>query len=505
MFKQKLEKKPWLIKSTCTALLTSLLVACGSSSDDSGVGYVKFYNASSNAPDIIFTVDEDLETSETDAVEITYNGLGYGEALSYAQYPSASYFYELAWQDDDSSERSELAIIDQGPLEITEDTMHFVVIDNDVQLAQVSVYQYPMIADDDDDTYDLFNLRVLNSQEVPLDVYYSKTDETFNEAILFDTANYQTLLENQKLEQGSYIFYLTASGDTDVVFESEEVAFSYSAQYLMAIRENPSNSQSPYLMDRISNTAIVALSDVNAQAQVSFYNAIGLADEYFPEYQGEVDVYLQGTDNDPVAQAIAIGQYTESVVNENGDFSLDVLISGQNQSLLKNHLLSLPENSAKTVFLYGDEEYVDEDGDGDVDEDGDGQVDEIEFTVHSLVVDNSQLTGLYSHQVMLVNLIDDELYSAVNAYFVRSSETITTADNKLAAGYADTDSLTLNNNTYEVYLTAKDNSSDVILASFEMILDETSSNQFLVIEEDDNSPTGFSATLLAQHLLTNSE
>ena len=103
------------------------------------------------------------------------------------------------------------------------------------------------------------------------------------------------------------------------------------------------------------------------QAQVSFYNAIGLADEYLPEYQGEIDIYLQGTDNDPVAQALAIGQYTESVVNENGDFSLDVLISGQNQSLLKNHLLSLPENSAKTVFLYGDEEYIDEDGDGDVD------------------------------------------------------------------------------------------------------------------------------------------
>lgn len=478
--------------------LSSLVYACGSSSSDDGVGYVKFYNASSNSPDIIFTVDENLETSETDEVEITYNALGYGEVLSYAQYSASDYFYELAWQDGDSSERSELEVIEQGDLFVEKDLMHFVVIDGDIQSPSINVYQYPIIDDEDDDTYDLFNLRVLNTQDVAVDVYYSKPDETFNEAILFDTASYQALAENQKLEQGSYVIYLTESGMTDVVFESEEIAFSYSAQYLLAIRENPSSSLSPFIVDRISNSSSTALADVNAEAQLSIYNAVTPNTDLLPDYNGAIDIYLDDTESEPLIESLNYGNTSVAKTIENGDFSLGVKASDADLFLMKNHLISLPENSVKTVFLFSDEEYVDDDNDGDVDEDGDGQVDEIELNIHSLAVEHSLLSGLYSQQITMINLVDDQLYSAVTAYFVRANETISNAENKISAGFADTSSVTLNNNTYQVYIVARESSSEVILSDFELTLDESSTNLFLVIEQNDNAPTGFKATLLPQ-------
>ena len=55
-------------------------------------------------------------------------------------------------------------------------------------------------------------------------------------------------------------------------------------------------------------------------------------------------------------------------------------------------------------------EVADWDGDGDVDEDGDGQVDEIEITLNSLVVDNSQAESIYTHQINVINLIDHDAF-----------------------------------------------------------------------------------------------
>lgn len=493
------------LKLLGTGLLTSMLVACNSSDSSSSVGYVKFYHASSTAPEIIFTVDENLETSDDDEIEISYNAIGYGESLSYAEYTSGDYFYELAWQDDDSSERADLAIISQGDLSIADNMMQFVVIDGDVTAPQVNVYQYEMIEDDDDDLYSLFNLRVINTQADTLDVYYSKADETFNEAQLFDSVDYQMLASNQKLEQGSYVFYLTNAATQEVVYQSEEVTFSYSTQYVLAIRANPNNPQSPYLIDRIANTSYQTLPDVNAQAQVSLYNAIPTWPSYLPDYQGSLDVYLDIESGEPLITNLSIGELSEVKSLDNGDFSLAVNASGTDISLLKNHLLSLPENSLKTVFLYADEAYVDEDGDGDIDEDGDGQVDEVELNVHTLVVDQSTLTGTYSHDIHFVNLVDDDTYSSVQVYFVRANETISNAQNRLSAGFATTSAINLNNNTYDVFLVAQDNSSDVILANFILTLDETSQNQFLIIEQDDISATGFTASMVNQQHSTNAD
>jgi len=174
---------------------------------------------------------------------------------------------------------------------------------------------------------------------------------------------------------------------------------------------------------------------------------------------------------------------------------MSLVTSNYQSPLISNHLLPLNENTDKTIFFYLLEEAVDEDGDGDIDEDGDGHIDAIEVTVNSLVVDNNHSESIYSHQMKVINLIDqDEIiddFSSIKVYFVRSDEVIETADQSLTAIFANPSAVELLNNTYTVYIIGKLDSSELIIASTVLTLDEESKDQFIILEKDTDSATGY--------------
>jgi len=491
---------PKIVKYSVAGLFTLTLVACGSSSDDSNAtGNIKFYNASKNAPAIYLTLDENIDTDEDDEIEITFSSIEYGSALNNYEILTNDYTIELAWQDEDSSERSELEMIYQSQLTIAEDVLHFVVLTNDVTTPEVTVYDIPVIDDEDDDSYERFNLRLLNLHSVDsaVDVYMSKSDETFNEAVLAGSFSYQSLSDNQKYDQGSYVFYITNAGEQEVLFQSSAIDYYYSSQYVMVIRENSGTGSSPYVIDKLTNSSSTEYIDLNAEAEFSLYNGVALS-ELLPTYQSNLSLFIDTVDEAPEVDSLAYGELSTAVTLANGDYSFNLLSSESKESLLSNHLLSLPENANKTVFIYADEIDVDDDNDGDVDEDGDGIVDEKEINIHSLVIDNSLRESIYDHEIKMVNLVDSDDFNSVSFYFVRADETIDTADYSRSMGFADHQDIFLKNNTYQVYVVAKENSSDIILSSFELVLDEQSHEQFLVIEKSTASATGYKTSKLNQ-------
>ena len=265
----------------------------------------------------------------------------------------------------------------------------------------------------------------------------------------------------------------------------------------MAIRENNGVGSSPYILDKVSNTSIASYIDFNSEAQFTAYNAISHHD-LLPDYQGTFSLHINGVDDSPEIEALPKGELSQSIALAKGDYSIDILASDQGEALLKNHLLSLAENTHKTAFFYADEVAVDDDNDGDVDENGDGIIDELQLDIHSLVVMNSSRSSIHDHEINMVNLVDSDDFGAVTIYFVRSDETIETALYKHAVSFASSESLYLKNNTYQVYVVAKDNSSDIILNAFELTLDEESKEQFLVIETDEDQPTGYKVSLFDQ-------
>ncbi|NQZ20729.1 MAG: hypothetical protein HRT53_01635 [Colwellia sp.] len=488
--------KPMKFLTVITAVFS--LSACDSDEDSTAEGYVKLYNTANNSPAIYLTIDEDFSTSD-DEIEITYNGVPYGDVLNTSSVENGNYYFQLAWQDGDSSDINNLTSVYENSLEISGDTLQLVVISEDILSPAVMTYQIDIIDDDEDVTYDRFNFRILNmyADSEGVDVYVSKADETFNEADFIGQYSYQELSINQKFDQDDYVVYITKAGNSEVLFQSNDISFAYSGQYILAVRENDGVGSSPYLLDKISNSSIESFIDFNSEAQFNAYNAIA-KHELMPSYQGQFSLYINGVDDSPEIEALALGELSQPIALAKGDYSIDILVADKETSLLKNHLLSLEENMHKTAFFYVDEVAVDDDNDGDVDENGDGIVDEIELELHSLVVNNSSRNSIYDHEIKIINLVDSDDFTAVTLYFVRSDETIDTTTYQQAVSFAHSGSLYLKNNTYQVYAVAIDNSSRIILNSFELILDETSKEQFLVVETDDTQPTGYKVSLFDQ-------
>ena len=99
----------WKVTVVLSAAIA--LSACGGSDSDDSQGYIKFYNASSNSPGIFMTIDENLDEDDDDEFEQTFSAVQYASVGSRIQLDTQQYYIELAWQDEDSSVRSDLEIV----------------------------------------------------------------------------------------------------------------------------------------------------------------------------------------------------------------------------------------------------------------------------------------------------------------------------------------------------------------------------------------------------------
>jgi hypothetical protein len=281
-----------------------------------------------------------------------------------------------------------------------------------------------------------------------------------------------------------------------------EISYPFSNQNILAIRENFGADTTPFVIDNITSSSNIEYQASDAQANFRLYNGIQVSD-LIPRYEGTIEVssamplypeesFLQLTED------LALGTFTEGFVVENGDYEFNVKTSDSDTFLLQNQLVSLPANTQRTLFYYTSESSVDEDGDGDIDENGDGIIDETEAIIQTLVVDNSSLNRLYDHEVEIVNLVDSDDFSGITFYFVKSDESIESADTRRTVGLASSQNVVLRNNTYEVYAIANIDDRDIILDSQLLSVNEESNEQFLIFEKDVFSPTGYSMKFVDQ-------
>jgi len=490
------------------SLLLFILIGCDSSDENSAEGYVKLYNLSKDSPSIYLTLDENLSEDNDDDnhFEKTYSAIAYGNANSNISLTSQDYFYQLAWQNEDSATTEDLSVIYEHSLTIAADTIHMIVMSDSVLSPEIKVHKIAVIDDEDDTSNDLFNLSVLNmhSNQQAIDFYYSKENESFSDAILVGQYDYQQLSDNHKLDQDDYIFYITTAGSDEILFKSSSIAFAYSSQNIMVVKDNSGAGSSPYLLDKMSDSQVIEYVDAEAEAQIRAYNAVANHEE-LESYQQTFALHINGVSDAPAITSLPYGEVSDALTFASGDYSVDLTTTADNSPLLSNHLLSLMENTNKTLFFYAEQEYVDTDNDGNIDENGDGIIDEIEVNLFSLIVENSSLTSIYEHEIEIVNLIQSDDFSHVSVFFVRQDETIESATYHTETYYKNTNSLLLKNNNYHVFVVANDNGSAIILKSFELILDEQSNEQFLILEKSEDSPTGYKTTLFAQAPETGAE
>ncbi|WP_371377401.1 hypothetical protein [Thalassotalea aquiviva] len=482
--------------------LMSLLTACTDSSSDgeSNSGAVKFYNASSNSPDMFFVVDEDLDDEDEDALEFIYSNIGYGESTASKNIEDTNYFIEVSWQSEDSKDREDLTIVHQTSVNIEKEQLTLFVLDGDISESTLLQYNLPIINDENDYEEELFNFSILNlhNQYDSLQLHVSLANETFNEAVAISQFEYQQLTSNQKLEQEEYIFYLTSPDQEEILFQSEPINFPYAYQYIFMVKPSNGSGDSKFSVDILTWASFINLEHQGESGKIRVYNGIE-NHELLPNYTGEISTVLETIGDTISIDSLNIGEFSEVHSAQRGDYQIALTTSETEQPLLRNHLLTLSENVFKTVFFYLSEENVDYDGDGDVDEDGDGYVDEVEIKIQSMVVENNLNESPFQHNLQLLNLVNDDDYKSIRVYFVRSNELIQSAVHWRTVWFATPSDINLTNNTYEIYAVAEDDSSDIILASKLLVLDESSNNQFLLLERDQSSDSGYRMTLSDQN------
>ena len=458
-----------LLKQTAIATLTiSILAACNSSdSDGSNAGYIKMYNASVNAPAVQMVIDE-----------YTYPDINYAEATSYYELASDDYTVEVQWQSNEDS----FETIYEQPISIKDDYTQLLVVSGDFNSPQITVYTYEDETPDDDDNEEYtFKWLNMHTNGDAVDVYLSDENETFAQASLISSLSAETMTESYYNELGKYKFYITPAGEQEVLFESEAVNFPYKSQYIMVVRNNTGPGDSVYSIDKLSKSSSVeSLDDIDATDEMRIYNGAKESES--------IDLYLEQLGNDVVFSNLELGNFSQTKSLDFGDYSMNVIEPTTGEVLVDNHLLTLTANSDKTVFFYTDYPEETEDSDDDT-------TPELPQTL-SVTVENSNRVSIYDHQINVINFIQE--HSLLDIYFVRSDETIETAQYKITNQNDSLGKIVLPNNYYQVFITTMVEGSQLLLAQTAFTLDEDSGDLFIVTEQDDEEATDFSVVVTKQ-------
>ncbi len=92
----------------------------------------------------------------------------------------------------------------------------------------------------------------------------------------------------------------------------------------------------------------------------------------------------------------------------------------------------------------------------------------------------------------------DEEFTSLEVYFVRTNETVSSAEYGLTSSHATPRTLVLPNNTYQVSVIAEIDQSERLLVFDSLTLDAESGDLFMLIEEDQENSEGYSIQFIPQ-------
>lgn len=473
------ERKSFLIASSALVIGLS---GCGSDSGSSDTGFYKFYNASSNSPAVYITIEDN-----------DYSNVEFGKNSTLYELNTDTYELELSWKEDSN----DFNTFHEEDIKIQNEQVALMMVAGDFENPEVLTYEYEDENPEEED--DVFAMRFINMQAgfAGVDVYYAKDDETFEQAVLFDSLSYQEMSESQLITvDETYKFYITMPGESDILYESEDIPFLYTTQYIMIVRENTGPSNSAFSIDKITKTSqVVEYPDKESSAELQFYNGIA-AHEQLPTYAGAIDLDIMDVaGNQEFIGNVAQSSFTDLITGDRGDLIFDIYPAGGAEPIDENQFLSMQANDDKTVFLYTTvQEEVDV-----YDENNNGDYEELieEVYIDKLTINNSTSISIYDHSVNIINLVDD--YSILGVAFKKDNETVAEASYFVNSQRATPQTVTLPNNTYQVQILYTESTSTKTLASKEIILTEDSTDMFLIIEGEEDNDEDYTITFIEQN------
>ncbi|WDE09067.1 DUF4397 domain-containing protein [Thalassomonas viridans] len=268
------------------------------------------------------------------------------------------------------------------------------------------------------------------------------------------------------LDQGEWIFYLTAPGESAILFESNVITIDYRDTVIFAIDDDPASED--LVIDQINTiyTDQVHL-DKNTQANLRFYQS---TDSF--EY---LDVYANNMLEMPVVDNLAPGSFSEPVFFSPGDHTFSVThAEDSTEAYLSNLLMPLTAGEAKNVILY---------------QNAQGEM-------QTLSVPQQNLPLAFENQLTIANLTEEE--QGIDVYAINSTYSISDTPMSIKSlAYGTAGSMLIGEPQFQIVVTntqQEDQQDTYILAESEVMTYEPEASYLILVEPDADNIGGFTIT-----------
>ncbi|MFT4938513.1 MAG: hypothetical protein ACI88A_001541 [Paraglaciecola sp.] len=456
MFKQ-------FILPFCITLPIVFLTACGSSSDGEeevyADSYLQFYNGSANSATTFM--------GEVDGG--TLSSAAYGDSSSLISAESGEVELEFYRMDADDQE----ILLEELTATLADGEKLLLVLSGDYESPTINEYRFER--EELEDHFRLFGTSVITDVS-SYDLYMSDAGTPFSAANFLGTLNYNGFVEmaywdtdsdSDDFDEGDYILYLTEPGASEPFFESATVSFNFDTEYVLVLRTTAGAIKNSVAVDLIINSSTVSsYADADAAAQYRVYNSIDVVES--------LNLSLDGNDGTTKEIEVSSNALSQFEVVDFGDYRLSAVAEDDETINFNNRLVTLNQGQSKAIVLYQDKNDV----------------------LSSLSFDESTLPQIFEHQIQIANLLPDFL--DIDLYFVRSDETIETAEYQISSlDFAESRSLSIPSGYYELIAVYDDNTdAQVLLDRTALVGINEEANYIITVEKTDDSVTGYKISLL---------
>ena len=452
--------RPALSRWGLALVMTSVLSACGGSSDsgseDFPDAYIQFYNVSPNSAATSLVIDDETRSSST-----------YGDTTALYAYESGDYEVELTWEDSDGQES---VIYEDEAFNLRDGQKTLLIMGGDFSDPDILEFTFDR-SDDLEDEFYLYGMSGINDGAT-YDLYIGDAGAPFTSANFIANTNY---LQPEQMSYwapdddefawptGDYVLFLTEPGSQEVIFASQDVAFDFESDYFISIRNTSGANTENVVVDIILNSSnTTAEQDITATAQYRVYSALSeslTVDVAVSDGEEETSITVDGGTLSDFT-AVNFGDYQISATSSDTDLSFT------------GRLLTLNQGDSKTVIIFDDPE----------------------LGLTSLTMEDSTLPQSVQHEIAVANLLPE--FDNLDIYFVRDDETIETAENRMTGlDYAESRDITIPNDFYSVVVVFEDNLGIESLLYRSEVIDFNNEAVYIVTIEPDADTGGYKANV----------
>lgn len=452
-----MKQTPWRYIGLSVVLATVAACSSDDSESTSSASYIQYYNGSANSTSTVLILDD-----------YAYSAVSFADSLPRYEYGTGTTELEIAGFNALGDE----VTLYQSTIELSDADNHLFMLVGDYSEPELIDIVYNRSELDElnsDESGDYSKMQVLVAHaamgESSLDAYFGKQGEGFDSATMLDSLSYKSYSNEQMFDTGEYVLYLTESGKTVPIFTTTLLELTDKTVYKLIIRNSFGPGGVKITVDNVDSTGTPEqYVNIDANAEYRLFNGLNNRDMIDAQIvSNQESQYLYDLEQNQLTEFKAIGY---------NDYGVTITNSASNQILANNLLITFNQDESKTIVVYEDEL-------------GDAK---------GMTISHDHRPRAFEHQIGLANLVPE--FDELMIYFVRSSETIESAEYKLTGvEFTELSSISLPSDDYEISVVFKDeNDTLTLLYQSDVVQFNQAGNYTMVLTPDDTEALGYRLT-----------